>query len=177
MRHLLLLRHAKATQGGPGIADRERPLTLRGKRDAALMGTAMTADRVIPDLVLCSPARRTRETLDDVLSRLPTVPQVVIVDAFYGAASVDYVNAISEFGGTARHLLVVGHNPIIHARPLRSPDQVTRRSALASPRSSRRQHSRSLLSRATRGRRSFPGSGELVSLLRPGDLDSGTKRH
>lgn len=113
----------------------------------------------------------------DVLSRLPTVPQVVIVDALYGAASADYVNAISEFGGTARRLLVVGHNPTIHATALAlagSGDKVLR------ARLAEKFKTAALALIAFKGNswsEMLPGSGELVSLLRPGDLDSGTKRH
>lgn len=172
MRHLLLLRHAKAASGGPGIADRERPLAPRGNRDAGLIGAALVAEGTIPDLVLCSPTRRTRETLDGVVSRFPAAPRVIVVDSLYGAADGDYVQIISEFGGTAKRLLVVGHNPTIHATALAlagSGDEALRtRLAGKFP-------TAGLALIAFKGKAwsaTLPGSGELIQLLRPRDLCS-----
>lgn len=115
MLHLLLLRHAKAVPAVPGMNDRDRPLAARGTRDAGLMGEAMKAD--LPDAVLCSPAKRTRETLAAVLAHLPTKPAVEFPDEFYEAGH-DYRDAIAAHGGEAKRLLVVGHNPTIHRTAL-----------------------------------------------------------
>jgi phosphohistidine phosphatase len=172
MRHLLLLRHAKAAAGGPGIADRERPLAPRGNRDAALIGAALAAEGMIPDLVLCSPTRRTRETLDGVVSRFPAAPRVIVVDALYAAADGDYVDAISELGGTAKRLLVVAHNPTIHATALAlagSGDEALR-SRLAG-----KFPTAGLALIAFKGNAwsaTLPGSGELMQVLPSRDLGS-----
>jgi phosphohistidine phosphatase len=115
VKHLLLLRHAKAMTGEPGMADRDRPLAPRGHRDAALMGKAIAAEP--PDAILCSPARRTRETLAEILPSLKNKPRVVYIDALYGAPG-DYAKAIMENAGGAERLLVVGHNPTIHVTAL-----------------------------------------------------------
>ena len=115
MLRLLLLRHAKAVQAAPGMADRERPLAPRGRRDAGLMGEAMAAEP--PDLVLCSPAKRSRETLAGVVGEFAKKPKTVFVDALYEGGA-DYVKAIAAEGGDAGRLLVVGHNPTIHRTAL-----------------------------------------------------------
>ena len=115
MKHLLLLRHAKAMTGEPGMSDRDRPLAPRGHRDAALMGKAIAAEP--PDLILCSPAKRTRETLAEILPALPGKPRVVYADALYGAPG-DYAEIIADNADDAERLLVVGHNPTIQVTAL-----------------------------------------------------------
>ena len=62
---LVVLRHAKAA-GEPGVNDTQRPLTGRGRRDAGAAGRWLLAQGIRPDLVLCSSARRTRETWEQV---------------------------------------------------------------------------------------------------------------
>ncbi len=63
MSRLLLLRHAKSDWGEAGLQDFDRPLAPRGQRAAADMAKAISAAGMLPDRILCSPARRTRETL------------------------------------------------------------------------------------------------------------------
>ncbi len=67
-RQLLLLRHAKAVIGEGGMQDIDRPLARAARRRRRLMGRYMAEHDLIPDLVLCSPARRTRQTLGDRLA-------------------------------------------------------------------------------------------------------------
>lgn len=115
MLHLLLLRHAKAMPAGNGIADRDRALAARGRRDAGLMGEAIATEP--PDAVLCSPAKRTRETLAAVVAHLPNDPKATFPEDLYEAAS-DYRETIAALGRDATRLLVVGHNPTIHRTAL-----------------------------------------------------------
>jgi phosphohistidine phosphatase len=115
MKHLLLLRHAKAVNAENGMADRDRPLSARGHRDATLMGSVIASEP--PDLILCSPARRTRETLVDVLQHLKQPPPAVYVDALYDGGS-DYRDVIAQSGGAASRVLLVGHNPAVHRTAL-----------------------------------------------------------
>src|SRR6516164_9381167 len=63
-RQLFVLRHAKSSWDDPGLDDHERPLAPRGRRAVKLLGKHMRSHGIQPDQVLCSPARRTRETLD-----------------------------------------------------------------------------------------------------------------
>jgi phosphohistidine phosphatase len=62
VRTLVILRHAKATPYRGDDSDVDRPLTARGRADATAAGHWLAAHDLRPDLVLCSPARRTRET-------------------------------------------------------------------------------------------------------------------
>ena len=76
MLTLSLLRHAKSSWSNPALPDRERPLATRGVTDAPLMGKAMAERGIDPELVLCSSARRTRDTLALVLPELRVEPKV-----------------------------------------------------------------------------------------------------
>jgi phosphohistidine phosphatase len=113
----MLLRHAKAEPSEAGRADNDRALAKRGKRDAALMGKAM-AGGPLPDLILCSPSRRTRETMAALIEPFAAEPRIVIADGLYGPGAATYVDTIGALGGEAQRLLVIGHNPAIHATAL-----------------------------------------------------------
>src|SRR5260221_13822701 len=67
MKTLLLLRHAKSSWDNPGGRDFDRPLAPRGRRTAPLIGGHLRDRQLLPDLVLCSTARRARETYDLVV--------------------------------------------------------------------------------------------------------------
>jgi phosphohistidine phosphatase len=76
MLTLSLLRHAKSSWKNPTLPDHDRPLNSRGKAQAPMVGKAMAKRGLNPDLVLCSTARRTRDTLDLVLPELKGEPKV-----------------------------------------------------------------------------------------------------
>lgn len=116
MLRLLILRHAKSDWAEPGRADMDRPLAPRGERAAKLMGGVLSEPQYRPDRVLVSPARRTRETLAGVNAVLGRpAPEVETVPALYEAHGGSYVPIIADAGGTARRLLVIGHNPSCQA--------------------------------------------------------------
>jgi len=115
MLTLSLLRHAKSSWKNPTLPDRERPLATRGITDSTLMGKAMAERGIDPELVLCSSARRTRDTLALILPELKVEPKVVYDDALYHAspeAMLEMVRAVQN--PRANHVLV-GHNPEIQS--------------------------------------------------------------
>src|SRR5690242_6830920 len=65
-RKLFVLRHAKSSWDDPSVNDHERPLAPRGQRATKLLANHVRSHEIQPQLVLCSSARRTRETLDGV---------------------------------------------------------------------------------------------------------------
>ena len=115
MPRLLLLRHAKSSWGDPGLPDIDRPLAPRGRRNAAAIARLMDADRILPDRIICSPARRTRETLAALLPYLDGEGRVAIDPKLYDSMPGDYLAAIARSGGEARTLMVIGHNPTIQS--------------------------------------------------------------
>ncbi|WP_292895883.1 MULTISPECIES: SixA phosphatase family protein [unclassified Nitratireductor] len=113
MSRLLLLRHAKAGWAAPGMSDFERALTHSGQTDARKLGQRMRTSGLIPDLVLCSPARRAVETLESVVSTLfEQPPKTNMIRELYNSDAADYLQAVRE-APAASTLLVVGHNPMM----------------------------------------------------------------
>ena len=109
-RQLLLLRHAKAVIG-EGMDDFDRPLAPRGEAAAQRMGHYMAASGLAPDLVLCSPARRTSQTWEIASRELPPT-EVHLVEALYDFGYGEaLLQVIRQQGGAARRLLLVTHNP------------------------------------------------------------------
>ncbi|MFO1133366.1 MAG: histidine phosphatase family protein [Hyphomicrobiales bacterium] len=109
-RQLLLLRHAKAVIG-EGMEDFDRPLALRGEQAAQTIGRYLAQHGLVPDLVLCSPARRTSQTWEIVARELPEA-EVHLVEALYDFGDGEaLLQVIREQGGGARRLLLVTHNP------------------------------------------------------------------
>lgn len=112
MRRLILLRHAKSSWGTPGLADIDRGLNDRGKRDAPLMAQQLLSRGLQPDYIICSTARRTRATLTEFVTVLGTPPNTVhFRDDLYLATVSTAQNIIASVPDTARALLLVGHNP------------------------------------------------------------------
>lgn len=115
MLTLLLLRHAKSSWENPGLADYDRPLGKRGQKAAPRMGAEIAALKLRPDLVLCSGAQRTRETLALAIEPLgsPT-PAVVYDDAIYMASPNELLALLRKLPSGAdapQTVMVVGHNP------------------------------------------------------------------
>lgn len=113
MLRLLLLRHAKSSWAKPGQDDLERPLAPRGERAAVALSHWLASQNLVPDRVLCSPARRTRDTLAALTVARPD--RIAIAPGLYEPPSGDYQSVINKLGGDAKVLLVVGHNPAIQA--------------------------------------------------------------
>ncbi|MGW4421777.1 SixA phosphatase family protein [Streptosporangium sp. NPDC004631] len=109
MRTLIVLRHAKAVHI-PGLADRERPLTGRGRRDAHRVGETLAGMGLQPDLVLCSPSARTRETAELALPGA----DITLEWAIYQAYPDELLTLVRRSDPEIRTLALVGHNPGVH---------------------------------------------------------------
>jgi phosphohistidine phosphatase len=109
MRELILLRHAHAVPAGPGQADIDRPLSAEGLAEAEAAGEWLRARGLAPDRVLCSPARRTRETLEAMMAVVGYVDQR-LEDAIY-EATPGTLAALADRHRDVDRLLLVGHNP------------------------------------------------------------------
>lgn len=128
MLRLMLLRHAKTEEAEPGRRDRDRKLVRRGRDDASTIGTYMARQRLLPDLVMVSPAARTQETCSLVAAGLAELTAVanaaqgllpVLTDErIYNATCDKLVGAIT-MAPPAKTLLVVGHNPSLHELAVR----------------------------------------------------------
>lgn len=108
----MLLRHAKSAW--PDVPDHERPLAGRGERAAPVMGRWLRATGHVPDLVLCSTARRARETWRLAAAELGATPPVRFDDRLYRASAPDLLGLARRAPSPVRTLLIVGHDPAIH---------------------------------------------------------------
>ena len=111
MRTLYLLRHAKSSWDDPRLPDYERPLSGRGRRAAGLIATHLERHAIRPSLVLCSSARRTRETLDAIRTALGQNAEVLVEDELYGADAGQLVARLGRCPPGARSVMVIAHNP------------------------------------------------------------------
>ena len=111
MTTLIVLRHGKAADG-IGMADADRPLTGRGRRDATAAGEHLRGLGLAPRLVLCSPAVRARQTLEAL--RLGAESTVSYERRIY-QNDVDLMfDLIKTTVTDAESVLVIGHNPALH---------------------------------------------------------------
>jgi len=109
---LIIMRHAKSDWSVPVSSDFDRPLTRRGNKDAPRMGTWLVAQGLVPDLIVSSPAMRTRQTVLHVVEsfRIPEL-EIIWEQALYLAALDTLLAEISKYASRAGCLMLVGHNP------------------------------------------------------------------
>jgi phosphohistidine phosphatase len=111
MIKLMLMRHAKSDWNSH-TADIDRPLNSRGRRDAVAMGAYLEQMDLVPDKMIISPARRTRQTAELLLRNLPVDEQQVIVDRDLYLADIETLNEIIElYAADNQRILLLAHNP------------------------------------------------------------------
>jgi len=109
MRELILLRHAHAEPPAPGTEDFDRPLSREGQAEAEAAGVWLKKNGYLPDRVVFSPARRTRETVEQVLSVIGVVEQRA-EPRVYEATPGTLMQIVDDHRELGR-VLLVGHNP------------------------------------------------------------------
>jgi phosphohistidine phosphatase len=125
VRTVTLLRHAKSSREDLRLADIDRPLAERGRADAPRMGQWMARQYtskghgITPDLVLCSPSVRTRETHALIASALPAKIETRFDAKLYHAEAARLLRTIQDLPGRVHHVLLIGHNPGFHDLALR----------------------------------------------------------
>jgi phosphohistidine phosphatase len=109
-KQLYILRHAKSSWDDQLAPDHDRALAARGRRAVVLIAEYMRDHEVDPQLVLCSSARRTRETLEGVL---PGHRGAQIEPGLYGASAGELLDRLHRVPAAVSSVLVVGHNPSV----------------------------------------------------------------
>lgn len=112
-RRIVLLRHAKADW--PEVSDHDRPLAERGRKDAPVAGRWLAGAGVHPELTLCSTATRCRETWKLFAPGLPQRPRTVYDERLYEASLGELIALVNGVDDEVKDLMLVGHNPGIHA--------------------------------------------------------------
>jgi phosphohistidine phosphatase len=119
MLTLSLLRHAKSSWANPELDDHERPLAKRGVKAVPTLAKFMRQEKLRPSLALCSDAMRTRATLALLLAETgPPTPRIVYEPTLYLASPDAMLAALAHSAENEAHVLIVGHNPGLHALAL-----------------------------------------------------------
>jgi phosphohistidine phosphatase len=169
MRRVYLLRHAKSSWKDRSLADRDRPLAGRGKRAAKAVAGHIEAEGIRPNLVLCSPARRSRETLERVEAAFGDRVEARFEEALYGASEAELLTRLRTLPPELDSVMVVGHNPGLEELALALASEGTERTRMeekfptgALATIDLPANDWSAIERA---------SGELVAYVRPRDLE------
>jgi phosphohistidine phosphatase len=172
MKQLFLLRHAKSSWDDPTLADHDRPLSARGRRAAKLMAEHLRREGIAPELVLCSPSRRTRQTLTRIApAGLGENVDVQIDSELYTASAAKLLEVLHEVPDEVESVMLIGHNPGIQDLALslaRGGSEVVR------VRSKFPTAALATLELDGSWRELVPGGAELVSLVKPKELLRGT---
>jgi len=167
VKRLYLLRHAKSNWKDASLSDRERPLAGRGRRAAKAMARHLDEAGVEAQLVLCSAARRTLETLERIRPALPG-SHVQVEPELYRADAADLLERLRRVPDAVDSVMVIGHNPALQelALGLARPGSLTSRLADKYPTGALVELEVPVDSWTVVGE----GGGQVVSFIRPRDL-------
>jgi phosphohistidine phosphatase len=111
MKTLLLMRHAKSDWSDENEKDFDRPLKKRGKKDAPRMAELLKEEKLIPEKILCSAAKRTRQTAELMLEACDKKIDVDYLESLYLAEPKAYFEALRRLPDETKSVMVIGHNP------------------------------------------------------------------
>jgi phosphohistidine phosphatase len=111
LKTIFLLRHAKSAWSDPRLGDHDRPLSARGERAAEAMAAHIARLKPRPELMICSTALRTRQTLAPVVKKLgPSAPPIALEDDLYLATEDMLVSRLHALSESVKSVLLIGHN-------------------------------------------------------------------
>ena len=112
MKTLYLVRHAKSSKDDPSLADRDRPLADRGRKDAPMMGKRLAKRDVKPDLLVSSPALRALTTAQLMADEIGYArKKIVLDDRLYGSSAHGLLAVVRALDKKVDRVMLVGHNP------------------------------------------------------------------
>jgi phosphohistidine phosphatase len=112
-RQLYLLRHAKSSWDDPALADRERPLSRRGRKACKLIAAHLEQRQISPSAAIVSPALRARQTYERIAKGLPEDTPHWLEPRLYTAESGELIEVLRELPADFGSAILVGHNPAI----------------------------------------------------------------
>lgn len=110
MKTLLLMRHAKSSWKDTGLADYERPLKKRGKKDSARVAKHLAKKDLVPQLILCSSAKRARQTAKILMDECDYQVDIEYLDSFYMAEPGIFYETLKTVPDV-HSVMLIGHNP------------------------------------------------------------------
>jgi phosphohistidine phosphatase len=112
MRQLILIRHAKSSWSDPALDDFDRPLSKRGKRDAPFMAKLISEKKIHPDLIISSPAKRTKLTALEFAKQFGIKSENILWDdKLYLATFTTLIKKLKQLDNNLKTVFLVGHNP------------------------------------------------------------------
>jgi phosphohistidine phosphatase len=108
---LYLVRHAKSSWKDLSIDDFDRPLNTRGKKDAPLMGKILSKKKINVELIISSPAKRTRDTAIIIADKIDFSDKIIFNKSLYEASTDDLLAVIKNFINNLNNVMLIGHNP------------------------------------------------------------------
>ncbi len=111
MKTLLVLRHAKSSWKHPDLPDHDRPLKRRGKSDIPRLARHLRENDLVPDLILCSTARRASETGERLARSGEFECPIELMEEIYLAEPAVLLRILRGVSERPKRLLLVGHNP------------------------------------------------------------------
>jgi phosphohistidine phosphatase len=162
-KRLYVLRHAKSSWDEPGLADHDRPLAPRGLRASGLLSEHLRREGIRPALILCSSARRARETLERAVpAEARAAAEILIEPELYEANASELVERLRRVPPGTASVMLIGHNPSLQ----------TLVATLARPRKEEKFPTGALATLTLTGAWSAlePAGAELTGLVRPREL-------
>ncbi|NNF78355.1 MAG: histidine phosphatase family protein [Rhizobiales bacterium] len=173
MKTLLFLRHAKSSWSSPGLDDHDRPLNGRGRRAAETMGRYIERSGLMPDLILCSTAKRATETFERASAGWASVPATRTEGALYNFSSgAGYLDLIRGTDDTVQSLMLIGHNPTTEILVSELMGEADPDAAEKLARKYPTAALAVLTFQTSSWREIDRGTGKLISFTRPRDLDT-----
>jgi phosphohistidine phosphatase len=169
MRRLYVLRHAKSSWKQPGLADHDRPLAGRGRHAGEALARHLCEQGIEPQLVLCSTALRTRETLERIGPALGT-GAVHFERELYGASAAVLLERLRSVPDTVESVMLIGHNPGVQELALNLAGDAPQAGRLAA-----KYPTAALATFAYAGTTWHdlsPGTADLIGFVRPRDLET-----
>jgi phosphohistidine phosphatase len=111
MKILLLMRHAKSSWKATELADHERPLNKRGKKDAPLMGQVLKEHSLVPQQIISSTAIRARQTAETIAEISGFTGEISFLDRLYLAEAEEYLHTLKDIPDQTDRVMIIGHNP------------------------------------------------------------------
>jgi phosphohistidine phosphatase len=112
MTNLYVLRHAKSSWKDSRLSDHDRPLAGRGRRAAKAIARHIREQGIAPEVVICSTARRARETLEKIEPALGTRTVHAEQELYVGDADA-LLERVRRVPDGPDSVLLIGHNPAI----------------------------------------------------------------
>lgn len=114
MKKIYLIRHAKASWDNLHLADIDRPLTEQGKTDAHWTGQQLKEQKIKPDVIVSSPAKRSLDTAEIIAEEIKyPLKKIVTLPQIYNAGVETLITAMQELDNQFNTALFFGHNPTL----------------------------------------------------------------